>query len=188
MTLLAFLVLLLLALVVFARVETQVARNQQLQVQAQQNALLGLTLAVGQLQRYAGPDQRATARAAFLPAAQPNKTQWSGVWGDPSVSPVWVVSTPPGVSADPTSAFVNPVILVGTNTGEVTGTATNDSDQVRVDTVDLTVPAVEYPGWDGSADPVVGRYAYWVGEEASKPSLVMRDERSILVGGSGPNP
>src|SRR5471032_2977742 len=55
-TLLSFLVVLVLALTVFARVETQVAINQQRQAQARQNAVLGLTLALGQLQRYAGPD------------------------------------------------------------------------------------------------------------------------------------
>ena len=62
-TLVAFLVLILVALASFTRIETQVASNSQENAQARQNALLALNIAVGQLQKYAGPDQRVTARA-----------------------------------------------------------------------------------------------------------------------------
>ncbi len=187
-TLLTFSVLLLLALVLFTRVETLAASNQEKMAGARQHALLGLTLALGQLQRYAGPDQRATARAAFLPGVVANKTQWSGVWGDPTLSPVWLVSAPPGTPANPAAAFINPVILVGANTTDVSSPATGDPNQVQVEAVNLTVRATDYPGWTGGSDPVIGRYAYWIGEEASKPSLSIIDERSPITGGVGPNP
>ena len=62
-TLLAFLVLLLVSLATLTRVETQVAGNSQQVSQARQNALLALNIALGQLQKYAGPDQRVTATA-----------------------------------------------------------------------------------------------------------------------------
>jgi Tfp pilus assembly protein PilX len=62
-TLLAFLVLLLVSLASLTRVETQVAGNSQQQAQARQNALMALNIAIGQLQKYAGPDQRVTARS-----------------------------------------------------------------------------------------------------------------------------
>jgi hypothetical protein len=62
-TLLAFLVLLLVSLASLTRVETQVASNNQQIAQARQNALLALNIALGQLQKHAGPDQRVTARA-----------------------------------------------------------------------------------------------------------------------------
>ncbi|MFA6286172.1 MAG: hypothetical protein WC661_02210 [Opitutaceae bacterium] len=65
-TLLAFLVLLLVSLATLTRVETQVAANSQTLSQARQNALLGLNIAMGQLQRYAGPDQRVTFPATTL--------------------------------------------------------------------------------------------------------------------------
>ncbi len=68
-TLLAFLVLLLVSLASLTRVETQVASNNQSIAQARQNALLALNLALGQLQRHAGPDQRVTARADLQPLA-----------------------------------------------------------------------------------------------------------------------
>ncbi|MBW8780510.1 MAG: hypothetical protein JF599_01280 [Verrucomicrobia bacterium] len=62
-TLLAFLVLLLVSLASLTRVETQVAANSQQLAQARQNALMALNIALGQLQKYAGPDQRVTAAA-----------------------------------------------------------------------------------------------------------------------------
>ena len=98
-TLLAFLVLLLVALASLTRVETQVAGNSQQLSKARQNALFALNLALGELQKYAGPDQRITAPADLLastdragaatpaPAAtaiatQPGTRRWTGVWGN----------------------------------------------------------------------------------------------------------
>jgi hypothetical protein len=68
-TLLAFLVLLLVSLASLTRVETQVASNSQAISQARQNSLLALNIALGQLQKYTGPDQRVTARADLTPPA-----------------------------------------------------------------------------------------------------------------------
>ncbi len=84
-TLLAFLVLLLVSLASLTRVETQVASNNQQLSQARQNALLALNVAIGQLQKYVGPDQRVTARAEILPDTAPavvGATLWTGVWGN----------------------------------------------------------------------------------------------------------
>jgi len=68
-TLLAFLVLLLVSLASLTRVETQVASNNQSLAQARQNALMALNIAIGQLQKYTGPDQRVTAAADIAAAA-----------------------------------------------------------------------------------------------------------------------
>ncbi len=112
-TLLAFLVVLLVSLASLTRVETQVAGNSQQLAQARQNALMALNIALGQLQKYAGPDQRVTATADLaggalgarlsaggtatndssinsvpngLVAAQPGTRYWTGVWGNSSPS------------------------------------------------------------------------------------------------------
>ena len=100
-TLLSFLVLLLVSLASLTRVETQVASNSQQLGQARQNALMALNIAIGQLQKYVGPDQRVTAPASFaigVPAAQTSDTpkglvtpaagaqQWLGVWGNSSAA------------------------------------------------------------------------------------------------------
>lgn len=78
-TLLAFLVLLLVSLASLTRVETQVASNNQQLSQARQNALMALNIALGQLQKYVGPDQRTTARSD-MDAALANTTTASGRW------------------------------------------------------------------------------------------------------------
>ena len=46
-------------------VETAIAVNTQQAGQARRNAFMALQLAVGRLQRFAGPDQRVTARAVW---------------------------------------------------------------------------------------------------------------------------
>ena len=78
-TLLAFLVLLLVSLASLTRVETQVASNNQTLSQARQNALLALNIALGQLQKYTGPDQRVTARAEILDTDALNRVNTTGV-------------------------------------------------------------------------------------------------------------
>jgi hypothetical protein len=78
-TLLAFLVLLLVSLASLTRVETQVANNNQQLAQARQNALMALNIALGQLQKFTGPDQRTTARADIT-ASLANVTNANGRW------------------------------------------------------------------------------------------------------------
>src|ERR1019366_2809459 len=94
-TLLAFLVVLLVALPAYTRVETAVAGNTQRQAQARQNALLALNVALGQLQKYAGPDQRVTATAATTARVNSQKIHYTGVWDSTSTGTApmtWLVS------------------------------------------------------------------------------------------------
>jgi len=109
-TLLSFLVLLLLSLALLTRVGTQVSANGLQDALARQNALVGLQDALGQLEKYAGPDQRTTAPAEFGDFSAPanggvavtpftpasttgvvtpvsGTRWWTGVWGN---------SSPPG--------------------------------------------------------------------------------------------
>lgn len=65
-TLVAFLVLILVSLAAFTRIETQVATNAQTQATARNNALVGLQVALGELQRHAGADQRVTTPATTV--------------------------------------------------------------------------------------------------------------------------
>ncbi|CAM3048451.1 hypothetical protein [Rariglobus hedericola] len=92
-TLLAFLVLLLVSLASITRVETQVAGNNQQLSQARANALFALNTALGQLQKFAGSDQRITATANLgdgtnnsLPVAVNGARQWTGAWGNANAS------------------------------------------------------------------------------------------------------
>ncbi|MGB0743248.1 MAG: hypothetical protein ACPGSB_01870 [Opitutales bacterium] len=73
----AFILLLVIALVTIAKVETQSAEQRRLQAQARQNALTGLQLAVGEMQKHSGPDTRVTASADIVDQDFPPLT---GVW------------------------------------------------------------------------------------------------------------
>src|SRR5689334_6521338 len=77
-TLLAFAVLLLVGLATYSRIETAVSGNSQRQGQARENALFALNVALGQLQKYAGPDARVTATAEGEAGADAQKSHYTG--------------------------------------------------------------------------------------------------------------
>lgn len=196
--LVAFLVLILVGLATFTRVETQVADNSQQVAKARQNAMSALSIALGQLQRHAGPDQAVTARSelsggAGLPA---NQSFITGVWntaaGAPAAAPTaWLVSgteppnainntagvlTPLGASLasfndDLSVAANNWVFLVHDNS--VGGsTALEQARRVRVLKQPLQAPTASLPGFSATAagSTTIGHYAYWVGDEGVKAS------------------
>lgn len=73
LVLMGMLVLLIVSLSTLVRVETQMASAQMASQQARENALVGLRMALGQLQRYAGPDELVTA-----PAEVGGNPSWGG--------------------------------------------------------------------------------------------------------------
>jgi len=178
-TLLAFLVLLLVSLASLTRVETQVATNNQQVSLARQNALLGLNIALGQLQKYAGPDQSVTARADIGGAAIANPF-YTGVWtgrredtGLPAVSPatpnVWLVSgneTSP-LSVPAATALPDPatdpscVWLVDKTVGSQAA--------LRVNVRKQEIKANNVAGLSGPQ--TTGHFAYWVGDEGVKAKI-----------------
>jgi len=84
LSLMAFILLLILSITTLVRVETQSANIQLAQLKARMNAQLGAMVALGDLQRYTGPDQRVTARADILTApgssGRAGQQKWTGVW------------------------------------------------------------------------------------------------------------
>jgi len=110
-TLLAFLVLLLVSLASLTRVETQVASNNQQLSQARQNALMALNIAIGQLQKYVGPDQRTTARSdmdATLASTSTKSGRWLGAYGNGAVADYG--QTPDTVSANIVTAATSSAV------------------------------------------------------------------------------
>ena len=88
--LLSMLVLLMVSMAALTRVETQIAANYQQADQARGNALFALRLALGQLQKHVGPDQRTTARADILNALNSTTPTRSVTdsWSGSSVTPL----------------------------------------------------------------------------------------------------
>ena len=82
LSLMAFVLLLLLSITTLVQVESRSAQISIKQLRAEQNALLGLNLAIGELQKYAGRDQTATARADLIADGSVSDTSdYTGVWG-----------------------------------------------------------------------------------------------------------
>ncbi|MBL9201858.1 MAG: hypothetical protein JNL39_15210, partial [Opitutaceae bacterium] len=183
LVLVAFLVLLLVGLATYARIETTIAGNQQRQAQARENALLALQVALGQLQKHAGPDQRATATGEATGNA--GAKHLVGVWDSttPGSGPLtWLVSgseragaTPDEVLAaalDPSSnATADQEFLVGSRT------VSANADRIKVAKQDIT--AVGVPGQAGAVR--VGRYAWWVGDQGVKAPVAVADNTDAIT-------
>ncbi|MEJ6573378.1 MAG: hypothetical protein QNL39_15455, partial [Akkermansiaceae bacterium] len=80
----SLLLLIALAMLSLTTIEVRQSNNTKHQEVARGNARMALMIALGELQKYTGPDQRVTARAAILedptggsPIANRN---WLGVW------------------------------------------------------------------------------------------------------------
>ena len=199
--LLAFLVLLLVSLATFTRVETQVASNSQQISLARQNALLALNVALGQLQKHTGPDQRVTARAEILDMDALNRDgdgqpimdgvphpYWTGVWDSSRWNPLTGVYDGIGVRGrqrPPAIAWlVSGNESVATAVQPTTALAASASKQMLFSgvtptgAVDAANPRVEVPKVQiqsevpgMTGDQTVGHYAYWVGDEGVKAKL-----------------
>lgn len=212
LTMLAFIVLILVGLAAYTKVETSVAGNTQRQAQARENALLALNVAVGQLQKYAGVDTAITATAegfggrdgtrhytgvwpsTYVPPAIPEDPEAPAVTPTPEIPRTWLVSgnefTKPDATegAEPGATVPAPLevtpsapgsrlqVLVGSRS-----TATNNTRNdrwVEAPLVDLTATGV--PGTSATASTVIGRYAWWVGDQGVKaPVAVPIPENSV---------
>ena len=190
---LAFLILLLTALATLTRVETQVAANHQSQAQARQNALLALNIALGQLQKHAGPDARITARAEITATATVANPQFTGVWtaGGTGAEPaVWLVSgseRPGSTAADVWASAPDPmddaltddtVFLAGNVSVAVNPaapTAAEKARRIKLAKQDIFAPRGGGPVLSATAAPRIGRYAWWIEDQGVKASLALPD-------------
>lgn len=177
LTLMGFILLLLLSLSTLLAVEIATTRQNQALIAARENARLGLMVALGELQRTAGQDQRVTARAEILgDSVTGGNRYWTGVWdnsnapsgGSPSLLG-WYVSgynfnNQSGVSpqsftpqiSDGVVTSDSQVLMVGAN-----GSA-HESEY-------LVVPLVEITNTNNGTQS--GAYAYWISDEGVKASV-----------------
>ena len=82
LSLMAFILLLVLSISTLVTVESKSSSVTVARLKAEQAALLGLQVALGELQKAAGPDQRVTARADRLDAPDVNRKYYTGVIND----------------------------------------------------------------------------------------------------------
>ncbi|MDP0496057.1 MAG: hypothetical protein Q7Q73_07590 [Verrucomicrobiota bacterium JB024] len=210
LTLLAFVVLLMVSFASLTRVEMQAATYSQHHAQARQNAIMALSIAIGQVQKLTGPDQRATATADLNGSGQDGTHTWTGVWGNTSASDDyvsspqllgWLVSGNEGgdvevdfsaasfgtIQAAPAPAY-SPSDAVALGSAAAQGALATDI-QLRnqpaqllvgpgsvVDEQDYVVaPLVEVEASENGTTSVLGRYAWWVGDEGVKARFNLTD-------------
>ncbi|WP_269542613.1 hypothetical protein [Cerasicoccus fimbriatus] len=178
-SLMAFILMLILSLTTLVRIELNSGVHAKEQLQAQQNALLGLHMALGNLQKYAGDDQRVSAAAAIDDQVPLENGNWTVVYDSRSPnaadSPVFLVSGFPGqvdaarkyqtpVDGDGRSTSKTDVLLVGSGSVDVSKDIDNNGKPDDV----VVVPKVLI---DDAEDRTVGRYAWWVGDEGIKARI-----------------
>ncbi|WP_269522185.1 hypothetical protein [Coraliomargarita parva] len=164
LSLMAFILLLLLSLTTFVSVESSSAANFRASLEAKQNAELSLMVAVGELQKHAGLDQRVTARSDLsFPAAQ--NGYWTGIWDstDTTLAPAWIVSGNEGLETNDPN-YLNPASNVPDPSDQndsiwlVKNSVATPTDQVKVNSNEIT----------GNTGNTTGRYAFWAGDEGIK--------------------
>lgn len=187
LSLMAFVLVLLLSITTLVQVESRGATTQMQRLQAEQAALLGLQVALGELQKAAGPDQRVTATADVLNVSNaPNFKQphLLGVWdsfkqSNDTNTPInyatqksgdfvqWLNST--ATVADktnqtyPTVAPTNSVTLVGSGTLPTPDAGDPATQYVQASTVDVM----------GARGARTGGYAWHVFDESQKVNLTL---------------
>jgi len=163
LSLMSLVILLTVTISSLLTIEIRNVKQSGLIQNARQNAILAASIALGELQKHAGPDQRVTARAEILENMPEDGAQrhWTGVWDTTSTStnPSWLVS---GLSENqPIINFRQPdseldALLVGPERiGE------NASDDF------VYAPRVEI-----GPSVARGNFAYWIADEGVKASLV----------------
>ena len=170
--LMSFIVLLLLGITTFVRVESSAAAQSLRILEARQNALLGMQIALGELQAAAGPDQRVTAKADLFNNTHQTRRHLTGVWNTSTGNfQQWLVSdfNRHGSSAD-TQAFAqsaapNPanddtVVLLGPG-------SLDSSGGVLANAADAVVVGMANTGINAT-NRLVGRYAWWIDDEGVK--------------------
>ncbi len=177
-TLLAFIVLLLVGLATYTRIESAAAGNSQRTAQARQHALLGLDVALAQLQKNAGRDTTVTASAGAFSTVN---SHWTGVWdaapatATGATAQSWLVSGSeiPGARINPATSVTstNAIELVGRNS---TGTANN------VVVAKQAVTSVGVPGNTTATPVTIGNYAWWVGDQGVKAPVGIGDTSSAV--------
>lgn len=160
--LLALLVLAVFALSALTRVGGGMATAAAYQTQARQHALLGLDVALGELQRHAGADARITGMAGIMGVANSataTTRHWCGVWQADGSFVTWLVS-----GVDGPGGVTDPIELVATGTvGAASSTSANVEKQ-HVIAGRIPIPVPNATGAWGSA----GRYAWLVSDEGVK--------------------
>jgi len=171
LSIMAFIVLLLISLTSFVRVELNSAAVVKQELEAKEMAMVGLYVALGDLQQTMGPDQSVSARADILDQ-DPSTLAIENVY-NPYWTGVWRLSDPDDAR---TIQFVQ-WLVSGANVdveAEDASTLVPDSEITLVSdrSIDGTGHEVTASKLSVNAGPGgAGSYAYWIGDEGVKAKI-----------------
>lgn len=174
-SLMVLLVMIALAMLSLSSIELRSSRYDDAMNTARANARMALMIAIGELQKSAGPDQRVTAAADILAddvgnAPAVGREHWLGVWDSANYNPInhstkndrfqrWLVSSNTDLTAvsDANSITISDphTIFTGTDANN-----TQVSSKVIVDKIAIS----------DSNSNFGSKYAYWVEDEGVKAS------------------
>lgn len=184
LVLISLLVLIVLSLTVIIRFEDKTSGGDRSDILAQQNAVLAMRLALGELQNAMGPDQRVSAPANQFADSDSSRLHAIGVWSSADVDiggqsfsqgelVSWLASDAKDTSGTLRAGYnTEPVSTDPDNTVILVGPGSLDADgdgQAEVATEQISVDASYTTLTDGS--DTVGRYAWWIGDENLKARI-----------------
>ncbi len=172
-SLLTMLVLIIYAISLIGRVDTQLGSTTVYQIQARQNALLGLRLSLAQLQQTAGALNSVTGTAEVLSGSLPANSRWTGVWQSNSTSPVWLISgefSPSNFIANFSFGTDQRVISESQDNVVMVGNGSTNTLASRYLPGDAVLAPRKLVSEAVKPTAELGHYAYWVGDEGVKLS------------------
>lgn len=181
----AFVLLLLLSIQVSLRTEISTAAITVSHQKAQQNALLGLQVALGELQKHTGIDSATTARAELLDTTTSTQSAenvanpfWTGVWQNDGTLSTWLVSG--NHSSSPLDQMAVSTAL-DPNSPDVASLVNKQTTQVSAGDATRNYVYAQKQPIDVSSN-TTGKYAFWVGDEGikSKVNLSIQSRSDLL--------
>lgn len=162
LSMMAFVVLLIVSMSLLIGVETANTSAALQQIRAKESAKLALNIALGELQKHAGPDQRVTTRAEIIGTGIPDSSRhWIGIWDtrNSNATPVWLVS-----GNNPSPQIVNSQLVKISQSYD----ANSDGDYSTSEDAPATLVPFQKIGDDIEI-------AWWVIDEGVKAPLVPVD-------------
>jgi Tfp pilus assembly protein PilX len=189
LALMILLTVIAVGLLTLSSVSLRSSTAQSAQATARANARMAMMLAIGELQKMTGPDQRITLTSSLQTSSEPANPCWTGATD----------VSPPALTADAKSAKIN--WLVSGEKPDPAKTLTRSTQQNQgvalklgtfnttpTATTDLLAPVVGIT--QGSNK---GRYAWWIGDEGTKarvdvakPKIAPTTDRDRLAQSQSP--
>jgi hypothetical protein len=177
LSLMAFVLLLMLSITTLVRVETSGSETNQQRLLAENNALLGVHVALGSLQVATGPDQRITANAAIRDAAHPSKANYTVVWDSDVL---------PGAVGAPLAWLVSGGDEPAFSEAAAVDTSWPDLVSARKSGTVEAVKAAPVAILD-STNVTTGEIAWWVGDEGVKAKFNLAESSYLRDPLTDPN-